>query len=329
METEPGSSPHGAAEPPPQPDARPLTDRLERPRRPLLLDGATGTELERAGVECGLPLWSAHALLDAPQILLQIHQRYVEAGAEILTANTFRTQRRTLARADMGERDGDLTRLAVQLAREAVSLARHAAPRVFVAGSLPPLEDCYRPDLVPEPSQLECEHVRQVALLVEAGVDLILVETMNSLREALTAVRAAAAAGLPVVASFVSWERDRLLSGEPLHEAASRVLEAGALVVGVNCLPPSALTDALAVLEPLGAPLIVSPNLGEPDEQGGFVRSEEIGPNLFVRTLEPWLADEALPTAIVGGCCGTTPAHTQALARRVGTAVAARRSSKK
>jgi S-methylmethionine-dependent homocysteine/selenocysteine methylase len=319
METDAPSSPGDAREPLPRPDPRPLAERLERPRRPLLLDGATGTELERAGVGCELPLWSAHALLDAPRILREIHQRYVEAGAEILTANTFRTQRRTLAHAGIGERDNELTRLAVELAREAISLASRAAPRVFVAGSLPPLEDCYRPDLVPEHSELECEHVRQVALLVEAGVDLILVETMSTLREALTAVRAAAATGLPVVVGFVSWERDRLLSGESLYEAASRVLEAGARVVGVNCVPPPTLPDALAILGPLAAPMLVSPNLGEPDEQGGFARSKEIGPAAFARTLEPWLADEALPTAVVGGCCGTTPAHTAALATRLGT----------
>ncbi len=85
--------------------------------RPLLLDGATGTELERRGVPSALPLWSAHALLESPQTVAEIHAEYVAAGAEVLTANTFRTQRRTLERAGMGERAEELTALAVSLAR--------------------------------------------------------------------------------------------------------------------------------------------------------------------------------------------------------------------
>jgi len=286
----------------------------------MLLDGATGTELERAGIESGLPLWSAHALLEAPQVVCEIHRRYVEAGAEVLTANTFRTQRRTLARAGLGARDAELTRLAVALAREAVDQAGQRAACVYVAGSLPPLEDCYRPDLVPDTASLEREHSRQAGLLADAGVDLILIETMNTLREALAAVGAARAAGLPSAVGFVSWERDRILSGESLREAGSRVLEAGAQVVGVNCVPPSSLPDALDSLDELGAPLLLSPNLGEPDEAGGFVSSDSSGPEALGRAVAPWLAGSSPAVALVGGCCGTTPAHIAALAARLGVA---------
>jgi len=124
---------------PPQEVQPSLAERLGRPSRPLLLDGATGTELERAGLRTGLPLWSTHALLEAPSAVREIHERYVEAGAEVITANTFRTQRRTLARAGLAQRDAELTRLAVALAREAVAGGKPDA--VFVAGSQPPLED--------------------------------------------------------------------------------------------------------------------------------------------------------------------------------------------
>ena len=296
-----------------------LVERLERPGRPLLLDGATGTELERAEVQTGLPLWSSHALLEAPDVVREIHRSYLEAGSDIVTANTFRTQRRTLARAGLADRDGELTRLAVTLAREAVDEVGGAAGGRFVAGSQPPLEDCYRPDLVPTGSELQCEHVRHSELLAESGVDLILVETMNSIGEATAAIRAAVGTGLRVVAGFVSWERDRILSGEPLGEAAARALEAGASVVGVNCVPPSSLSDAWACLAPLGAPLFVAPNLGEPEPETGFARAEEVGPEDFCACLAPWITPPSeSPVALVGGCCGTTPAHIRALAARLG-----------
>src|SRR5512146_2033834 len=89
----------------------------------LLLDGATGTELQRRGVDTSLPLWSARALLEAPEVLRAIHADYIAAGADILTTNTFRTHRRTLTRAGLGERTHELTQLAVKIAREAAQQA--------------------------------------------------------------------------------------------------------------------------------------------------------------------------------------------------------------
>ncbi len=132
---------------------------------PLLLDGATGTELERRGQPCPLPLWSSHALLACPDLVEAIHSEYARAGAEIITANSFRTQRRTLERgaseyARLGDRDAELTALAVNLARSGAESGRSAR---WVAGSAAPLEDCYRPDLVPHDETLRAEHALHAA----------------------------------------------------------------------------------------------------------------------------------------------------------------------
>jgi len=288
--------------------------------RPLLLDGATGTELERAGVHTGLPLWSTHALIDAPDAVRDVHAAYVRAGAEIVTANTFRTQARTLERAGLpASEDLVLTRRAVELVREAIASEgagpSSAAPGPWVAGSLPPLEDCYAPDRVPDPKSLDREHRRQVEVLGKAGVDLLLIETMNAAREASSAVDAAAASGLPFVVSFVSWRPGRLLSGDDLAVAARHAIDSGARAVGVNCVPPSSLAASLECLAQTGLPLLVSPNLGEPNDATGFTRSESCDGEDFVAQLEAWLALPAL--RIVGGCCGTTPDHVAALARRL------------
>jgi len=298
-----------------------LAERLAGRGGPLVLDGATGTELERAGLATGLPLWSTRALIEAPECVLQIHAAYLEAGAEIVTANTFRTQRRALARGGLVEGDARLTRLAVELARLARSSFAAAAARRggesrprWIAGSLPPLEDCYRPDLVPPEDELAAEHECQASLLGEAGVDLILVETMNSRREARAAARAAARTGLPFVVSFVAWDGDQLLSGEPLAEAAAEAAGLGALAVGVNCLPIANLAACHRALAGLRTPLLVSPNLGQPEPRSGFARDDSGEPHTFPDAFEGWLAKDAV---IVGGCCGTTPAHIAALAARV------------
>ena len=115
--------------------------------RPLVLDGAMGTELDRRGVDTGLPLWSAGALLGSPGTVRQIHDDYIDAGADIITGDTFRTTRRTFLRAGLPDRSAELTSLAVRLARE--SIAAHPEAGVLLAGSMAPLEDCYRPDRSP------------------------------------------------------------------------------------------------------------------------------------------------------------------------------------
>lgn len=294
---------------------RALVRRLAGQGGPLILDGATGTELERAGLRTGLPLWSTHALLEAPEAVLRIHAAYLAAGAEILTANTFRTQRRTLVRAGLGASDARLTRLAVELAASArISRGAPNAAPAWIAGSLPPLEDCYRPDLVPESEALAREHGRQADLLGEAGVDLILVETMNSGREALAAARAAAATGLPFAVSFVAWDGATLLSGEPLRTAAARALDAGASAVGVNCLPIANVAACRRALANLGAPLLVSPNLGQPEPRTGFARDASADPRGFPDAFGSGITAAA---GILGGCCGTTPSHIAALLERV------------
>ena len=109
----------------------------------LLLDGATGTELERRGVGISLPLWSARAILDAPEILMQVHLDYLLAGANIITANTFRTHRHNLASSGMGDQSKSMTHQAVAVAQKAVAFFNDNS--AFIAGSIAPLEDSYTP----------------------------------------------------------------------------------------------------------------------------------------------------------------------------------------
>ncbi|MAE93121.1 MAG: homocysteine methyltransferase [Deltaproteobacteria bacterium] len=272
------------------------------PRRPFVLDGATGTELERRGVPCALPLWSTHGLLEAPDLVRSIHSDYARAGCDGITANTFRTQRRVLDRAGLGHRARELTGLAVRLARE-------AHPGGVVFGSAPPLEDCYHPERVPGDPELDTEHAEHARHLAETGVDAILVETHNTVREAVAAATAASASGSAFLVGFACDDSARLLSGEPLADGIAAVEPLRPVAVGVNCLPPRAVAPCLRALARCGLPFFVSANLGAPDARGEG-RNDELSPRAFAEQASLWLDAGA---ALVGGCCGTTPDHLAAL----------------
>jgi methionine synthase I (cobalamin-dependent) len=286
----------------------PVKEEAEALRRrlrqwpPLVLDSAMGTQLERRGVESGLPLWSARALMEAPEVVLTIHREEAAAGADVLTANTFRTHRRTLAREGLADCAEQLTRKGVSLARQASFEARRP---VFVAGSLSPLEDCYQPDFAPGISDLEAEHAEQARALAGAGVDLILAETHNTIRELQAAVRAAKETGLPVIASMVTDGTGRLLSGETIEEAASAVAPLSPDALSINCVPARRLAEDLRRLvaaAPAGFPLAA---------YGNTTRfAGELDPSEYANLVRAWLA---LGARVVGGCCGTTSAHTATL----------------
>jgi len=277
----------------------------------LILDGATGTELNRRGVDTGLPLWSANALLTDcdSQILQQIHEDYLRAGADIVTTNTFRTHRRALAPSGNAHRALELTRRAVEVARAAITSIQVESPK-FVAGSISTLEDCYRPDLVPTDAELLDEHSDRILQLIECGVDLILIETINSIREAVIMAKLAVITGAPVVVSFVCNREGRILSGETLTEAAHQLLPLGVHALGVNCGATPDLAKPLAELrQACGAdfPLIAYGNIGYADDEVGWVNTDSEDPKNYCQHAAHW------DVKIVGGCCGTTPEHIRQL----------------
>lgn len=273
----------------------------------LLFDGATGTELNRRGVDTGLPLWSANALTtDAGlSVLRQVHLDYLNAGADVITTNTFRTNRRALAGKNFSAQE--LTLRAVATAKEAV--AEFGKPSL-VAGSLSALEDCYRPDLVPSTAECFFEHSERIKHLVEGGVDLLLVETMNCIREAEIAARIAVATGLPTWVSFVCDENGRILSGESLTYATEILMPLGVRTLGVNCMPAHTLARPLRELRAVCGdefPLMAYGNMGHVDEEQGWVNTDTTDPDGYLQQARSW------PAQIIGACCGSTPEHIRKL----------------
>ncbi len=182
-----------------------------------------------------------------------------------------------------------------------------------MAGSLSPLEDCYRPALTPDGESLEREHALQAESLAAAGVDAILVETQNTVREMAAATRWAKATGLPVIASMITDGKGHLLSGETIEEAVRSlgVAPARRSFDQLRAGPPT--RAAISPLSPPPLPACRSPPTaisGPPTGEDRTVFTEAVSPEDYALLAREWLAAGA---RIVGGCCGTTTAHTAAL----------------
>lgn len=253
-----------------------------------------------------LPLWSAGALRTDPDVVRQIHASYAAAGATVHTTNTFRTRRRTTPDWE-------------PLARRAVELARlGAGGEGKVAGGLAPLEDCYRPDLSPDDPGPEHEELAR--LLADAGCDLLLCETFPHVGEALAAVDACLATGLPTWLSLTAGPNADLLSPEEVRAGAMEAAARGASGVLVNCVPATATARYVEAIADLGVPFGAYANAGRPDERIGWARPEELpgSPEAYAGIASSWVAAGA---TLLGSCCGTGPAHVRALVRRFSAAL--------
>jgi len=290
-----------------------LRPRLERGEI-VVLDGPMGSELVRRGVR-----WRQHGLRTDGDAVQQLHRDYLEAGADVLRTNTFQLNRRTyqdvfrdaahmrhIGAPGLERRVPELIPKAVQLARAARDQARR--PEVPIAGVMSPLEHCFRPDLAPRGEASRDEHTEIANLLAQAGVDFLLLESMNTIDEARVAASAARATGLPVWVSFVIGANGALLSSESLLAAKESV---EAEVVLVNCAPPEDVDKVIDQIDGAYA------HIGKFDPPSWkfefvpqFIQTEAWPPDRYAQHVTAWLQAGA---RIVGGCCGTGAAHVRAL----------------
>jgi S-methylmethionine-dependent homocysteine/selenocysteine methylase len=287
---------------------------------PLLLDGGTATGLQAAGIPMLEPWLTSASLRNATgrNTLIGVHAEFLNSGSDIVTANTFRTNTRALARMGVpDEAHASYVRRAVTCAATARQVAGKS--HALVAASVAPVEDCYTPALTPERGTLRREHRWMATVLADAGVDLVLVETQCTRREAVIAVEASHLQGLRTWVSFVVTDQAALPGGESLRDAARACVDVGASAVSVNCLPPSAVPVALEHLAGLGVPVGAYPNLENRAALAQWEHSERaltsaLSPEAFASLVRGW--DVEFGLGFVGGCCGTEPDHIRALADR-------------
>jgi len=276
--------------------------------RPVLLDGAMGTLLQARGYDLPSPQWSAALLESDPGVITDIHREYIDAGATLNTTVTFRTTSRVYNEMGGAEYAKDLTHRAVRCARDAIA----GKDNIFIAGSVAPLEDCYRPDLVPDDRSLEQEHAEQIGWLIDAGADCLLFETQNTIREATICAEIADKSAFPFLVAFVCNTPETLISGESLVDAVNAVIPFEPLALLINCTHPDIVTDGLKSLrDSVEYPLGAYANLGEstPEQEGTL--GDIINLEKYVDYVRQWIVLDNI--ALVGGCCGSTPRHIRAV----------------
>ena len=283
-----------------------------------ILDGAMGSALIRWGMELPEHIWSAAANLTNPELVLKIHREYVDAGADYITANTFRTTPRAFGKLDslvaefveVNKKDAVIKSrnslfTAVELAKEATSNS------VKVLGSIASLEDCYSPELFPGKNTAITEFRQLGGWLSEAGVDILLLETMNSIAEAEAGLIALQSFELPIWVSFVMKDDEHLLSGDLLLDALTLLQDHSVNTVLLNCNPLRRTEKAMILLtENWTGKWGIYPNLGigEPSPNGRITKYESM--EKFTALMEKAID---LGASVVGACCGSTPEQISGL----------------
>lgn len=288
---------------------------LERlSRAPILVDGAMGTMIHSRGIGFEVNFDSLNLL--RPELIKDIHREYVAAGADVIETNTFGANRFRFEAMSVLEGVADVNARGVELARQA---ARDVGGReVLIAGSVGPSGAQLAPLGGLSPAEALAGFREQVEALADAGADLIILETFSDLAEIELALRAAmAVCKLPIVAQMTFTRDERTVMGSSPEDAAHRLHELGADVVGANCSTgPRSMQNVtrrmLAELRGAGhADALVSamPNAGFPEVVGGRVMYPAT-PEYFG---EASIRFNELGVRLVGGCCGTTPRHTRAM----------------
>jgi S-methylmethionine-dependent homocysteine/selenocysteine methylase len=275
----------------------------------ILIDGATGTEIERRGVPMVNNAWNGGGAMTHPEIVRQVHEDYIRCGAQIVISNTFSTSRHVLKDADLEEHFELLNRRGIELAIEARTNMK--TPNVLVAGGITHWSFTRQ---IPPSQQLRANIEEQVAIMAKAGADLIMLEMMADVERMLIVLEAAQKSGLPVWVGFSCHLDDdgepRLLDGPTLLEGVQAVQDKDVAVVTIMHTEVEYVEACLKVLEanwrgPIGvyahSGRFVAPN---------WIFNDVISPEDYVSAADSWLQQGV---QVVGGCCGIGFEHIQML----------------
>ena len=278
-------------------------------RRALFSDGAMGTVLNQR-----LP--ASQACLDCanlsyPDVIASVHNDYLTAGSDMIQTNTFGANHFKLAAQGLEDQLVKINKTAVEIAQQAVNSSGRSA---FIAGDIGPLGVRLAPfGRVQLPEAREA-FARQIAALVEAGADLLILETITDLYEIVEAIQAArqVAGDIPVIASMTYTRDNRTLLGDPPAKVARRLYDAGADAIGVNCSGgPNQILNILRMMRQAvpDALYSVMPNAGWPEQVEGRIMYPAAPEYFGQYAISFWQAG----ASIIGGCCGTTPEHISAM----------------
>ncbi|HVO73572.1 MAG TPA: homocysteine S-methyltransferase family protein [Ignavibacteriaceae bacterium] len=273
--------------------------------RPLILDGAMGSLLQKKGFKPDGPMWMSLLNLKNPEAIYKIHREYISAGADIITTNTFRTNPAAVKHY--------LKVNVKSLVKKSLDIALEAAKNlpVFVAGSNAPAEDCYQAVRTISKKELRKNHEVHIDLLIESGCHFIINETQSHFDEIKIICNYCYKNEIPYVISLFFKEDLKLLSGEDLKEIIKYITDKNPLAVGLNCVTPSVFLKAVKKI----SPLLKYCNWGFYLNLGGGAYSDEIikceiDPEDYSGLVKEYL--QRAPS-FVGACCGSSPRHIKYL----------------
>ena len=277
---------------------------------PLILDGALGTELMRRGLKLPLPLWSAEANITHQKDVISVHKDYVKAGADIITTNTFRSTTWTYKRAGFSSKRA--TERAKYSLMKAIESAYQSNPSI-IAGSITSIEDCYQPSQFPGKSVAEDSMGETLSWFKEAGIKIILFETMGHLEEIKIAVRMAVDFKTKWL-SIILKNDCKLLSGHNLDDVFKfSKSEVDCLLMNCNSFEKTnaSLPNFLNQWE---SDWGVYPNLGITEPEPDGTMDLKISDKLFSENIDNYI--KKIPF-IIGSCCGSSPIHTAMIKKHV------------
>lgn len=272
-------------------------------KRPLILDGAMGSLLQQRDVKLHPVLWASSALITNPEAVKMIHKEYIDAGADIITTNTFRTNPHAVRISGLDFSSRQLVEKAVELARES---KRNKS--VLIAGSNAPAEDCYQKEVTISEQEIYDNHKEHIELLINSGVDFILNETHSHLYEIETVCKICNELNYPFVISLFFDDNLNLLSGESVFTAIELVKNYSPWAIAFNCIKTSTFIELYSKLKfdyNWGFYL----NCGLDDYNSAEMKNCLL-PEEYIREIEPLLQNNPL---FIGSCCGSSPEHTKAI----------------
>ena len=291
-------------------------------QRILVCDGALGTEL-RQHINAHLPCVDACNIIDEQaDVVKGIHQAYVNAGADVIQTNTYQSNRRALSIHGLDDKVDEINRTGVLLAQSV------ASDTCYIAGSVGQIsfgsDETHDIDVEPSTKTVRKLFQEQMDPLVDAGVDLLILETFVSIKQATIATKHALTYGIPVVIEISGISGGTVGAGTDVRVFAQELEQLGATAVGVNCRGPHDLVQALELLAPvISVPLVVQPNAGNPRvEQGEIAVSYTVNADVFTDYVQKLIN---LGANMIGGCCGTTPEFIARIRQVVGRSKPVRR----
>lgn len=278
-----------------------------------VLDGAIGSELILNGEILPPHIWSAKINLSNPSLLYDIHKKYIEAGSDYITTNTFRTTTRAYKKTGLSNLEAE--KKAKQSMDSAIKIAKKAAgDSIKVLGSIAPLEDCYSPDIFPGEKVAKNEYSTIATWLKSGGIDGFILETMNNITETLSCLEVIKNYNLPTWVSFNLSDPFHITSGESLLIAIKRIYQYDVDCILLNCNPVERTRDSLEIISENCSTWGIYPNLGigEPSPDGiiNNYYSDEDFLNLCKNAID-------LGASIIGGCCGSSPHHIELIVKNL------------